>query len=84
MPRKEIVGTVKSAGKMDKTVVLEVQTKEPHGKYGKYTQWTKSFKVHDPENVCRTGDVIRVVECRPLSKDKKFQLVSVVKTAADT
>lgn len=75
MPRKEIVGKVVS-NKMDKTVVVAVETYSPHKKYEKQIVHTRKFKAHDAENKCEIGDRVRIQECRPLSKDKHFQVVA--------
>lgn len=58
--------------KMDKTVVVAVETLKTHPKYFKKYRSTKNYKVHDPENKCKTGDKVEFVSCRPISKGKKF------------
>lgn len=75
MPRKELVGKVVS-NKMDKTVVVAVESYIPHPKYEKQIVHTKKFKAHDAENKCQIGDRVRIQECRPLSKDKHFTVVA--------
>jgi small subunit ribosomal protein S17 len=77
MPRKEIVGTVVS-NKMDKTVVVQVREKHPHPKYGKIQNRMVKFKAHDEGNICKEGDLVSIVESRPLSKTKKWQLKEVL------
>ncbi len=77
MPKKEIVGKVVS-NKMNKTIVVAVQEKQPHTKYGKYQSKTAKFKAHDENNECNVGDVVSIVECRPLSKEKTWQLKTVL------
>ena len=78
--RKVMVGTVKS-NKMDKTVVVAVETNVSHGVYGKTVKRTYKLKAHDEENVCQIGDKVRVMETRPLSKDKRWRVVEVVEKA---
>ena len=78
--RKVMVGTVLS-NKMDKTVVVAVQRNVSHSKYGKTVKTTYKLKAHDEENVCQVGDKVKVMETRPLSKDKRWRLVEVVEKA---
>ena len=80
MPRRIITGKVAS-DKMDKTIVVAVETTKPHGRYKKLIKQTTKFKAHDEENAARSGDMVRIEECRPLSKDKSFRLVEVVERA---
>jgi small subunit ribosomal protein S17 len=75
---KTRVGKVVSES-MDKTVVIEVESYYKHPLYKKILRKTRKLKVHDPENVCKLGDVIRVSETRPLSKTKRWRLVEVIK-----
>lgn len=77
MPKKEKVGKVVSA-KMAKTIVVAVEEQQPHPKYGKYQKKTTKFKAHDEDNTCREGDRVRIVECRPLSRHKTWQLKQVI------
>ena len=74
-------GVVVSAGKMDKTVVVEVTSNVKAPKIGKVVKRTKKFKAHDEENICGMGDTVLIEECRPLSKDKYFRLVRIVERA---
>jgi len=74
--RKEVVGIVTS-DKMDKTVSVAVEYLAKHPKYEKYIRKTTVFKAHDPENECSVGDKVRIKESRPLSKTKRWRLVSV-------
>jgi small subunit ribosomal protein S17 len=76
MPRKELVGKVVS-NKMDKTVVVAVHNSSPHSKYEKQIVKTSKFKAHDAENKCQIGDRVRIQECRPLSKEKRWLVVQV-------
>ena len=78
--RKIRVGEVIS-DKMDKTVVVKISRRVPHGVVRKYVQQTRTFKVHDEKNECHVGDVIRFTETRPLSKDKRWRLVGFVERA---
>ena len=78
--RKVMIGTVLS-NKMDKTVVVAVQRNVSHSKYGKTVKTTYKLKAHDEENVCQIGDKVKVMETRPLSKDKRWRLVEVVEKA---
>ena len=78
--RKVKVGTVIS-DKMDKTVVVAIEDFVRHSLYGKAVKRTKKIKVHDENNECRVGDKIRIMETRPLSKDKRWRLVEIVEQA---
>ena len=78
--RKVRVGKVVS-DKMDKTVVVAVERKVPHALYNKPMVSTKRFKAHDENNECNVGDTVRVMETRPLSKDKRWRLVEIVEKA---
>ena len=78
--RKVRVGTVIS-DKMDKTVVVAISTRVAHPMYGKYQKRTIKFKAHDEQNACQIGDVVECMETRPLSKDKCWRVVKIVKKA---
>ena len=78
--RKVMVGTVTS-NKMDKTVVVAVQTSVRHDVYGKTVKRTYKLKAHDENNECQEGDKVEVMETRPLSKDKRWRVVKVVEKA---
>ena len=78
--RKVITGTVVS-NKMDKTIVVAVETSVKHPIYGKIVKKTYKLKAHDEENQCQIGDRVKVMETRPLSKDKRWRLVEVVEKA---
>jgi small subunit ribosomal protein S17 len=69
--RKTLVGTVTS-DKMDKTVVVTVNRVTRHPLYGKVIKVSKKYKAHDENNEAKMGDVVRICECRPISKDKSF------------
>lgn len=75
--RKVRVGKVVS-DKMDKTVVVAVETLTRQPLYGKIVRRTKKFKAHDEQNSCKIGDVVKIMETRPLSKDKNWRVVEVV------
>lgn len=78
--RKTRVGRVVS-DKMDKTAVVLVETSKRHPLYGKAVKRTKKFKTHDENNECRIGDRVRIMETRPLSKDKRWRLVEITEKA---
>jgi len=78
--RKEMIGTVTS-NKMDKTVVVSVETSVKHPLYGKFVKRTYKLKAHDEENACQIGDKVKVMETRPLSRDKRWRVVSIVEKA---
>ena len=78
--RKQRVGTVIS-DKMDKTIVVAVKTKVLHPLYGKTVNRTTKFKAHDENNECGIGDTVRIIETKPLSKDKRWRLVEIVEKA---
>jgi small subunit ribosomal protein S17 len=79
---KERVGVVVS-NKMDKTVVVAVESRTSHPKYGKIVVRTKRYKVHDEENSCQEGDQVRILETRPLSRTKRWVVADIVNRAAD-
>ena len=78
--RKTMVGTVVS-DKMDKTIVVAVETRVKHPIYKKTVKKTYKLKAHDEENSCKVGDTVKVMETRPLSKDKRWRLVEIVEKA---
>lgn len=67
--------------KMDKTVVVVVESFIKHPLYGKRVRRTKKYKVHDEKNVCRVGDEVKIIETRPLSKHKRWRVVEITKEA---
>jgi small subunit ribosomal protein S17 len=77
MPKKELVGKVVS-NKMDKTVVVTVENRHPHPKYEKQIIETRRFKAHDEGNKCEIGDRVRIQECRPLSREKRWLVVETI------
>jgi small subunit ribosomal protein S17 len=78
--RKERIGIVVS-DKMDKTIVVAVETKEKHPLYGKFVKKTTKFVAEDEKNECGVGDTVRIMETRPLSKTKRWRLVEIVEKA---
>ena len=78
--RKTMIGIVVS-DKMDKTVVVSVETSVAHPIYNKTVKRTYKLKAHDEENVCQVGDKVKVMETRPLSKDKRWRVVEIVEKA---
>lgn len=78
--RKAFVGTVTS-DKMDKTVVVSVTRVSRHPLYGKVIKTSKKFKAHDEKNDAKTGDRVRIRECRPISKDKSFFVEEILERA---
>ena len=77
MAIKERVGLVVS-DKMDKTVVVAVENRDSHQKYGKIVVTTRRYKAHDEKNNCKEGDRVRIQETRPLSKTKRWQVKEVL------
>jgi small subunit ribosomal protein S17 len=75
--RKERVGVVVS-NKMDKTIVIAVERKVKHEKYGKFIKRRSKFAAHDEENTCNIGDTVRIMETKPLSKSKCWRLVEII------
>ena len=78
--QKILQGRVVS-NKMQKTIVVEIQQRKLHRLYKKYLSRTKRLKVHDETNSCGIGDVVRVVDSRPLSKEKRWRLLEIVEKA---
>jgi len=77
---KQLTGSVVS-DKMDKTVVVKIEKLEKHPLYKKFVKKSKKVKAHDENNECGIGDVVTIEEARPLSKDKRYRLVSIVEKA---
>ena len=78
--RKQRTGVVVS-DKMDKTIVVAIKTKVKHPLYGKTVNRTTRLKAHDEKNECGIGDTVRIMETRPLSKDKRWRLVEILEKA---
>ena len=78
--RKTRVGMVVS-DKMQKTVVVSIERRVQHPVYGKMVRRTKKLKAHDEQNEAKTGDTVRIMETRPLSKDKRWRVVEIIERA---
>ena len=78
--RKTLTGSVVS-DKMQKTIVIKITRRKLHPLYKKYVTKSKKIKVHDERNECSIGDIVRVIESRPLSKDKSWRLLEIVEKA---
>ncbi|MCB0529762.1 MAG: 30S ribosomal protein S17 [Saprospiraceae bacterium] len=78
--RKQKTGVVVS-NKMDKTIAVMVERRLMHPLYGKFVKRSKKFFAHDEENTCNIGDVVRIMETRPLSKNKRWRLVEIIERA---
>jgi len=78
--KKEFIGVVKS-DKMEKTIVVGIETLTLHPLYKKYVKQAKKVKAHDEKNEARIGDRVRVIECRPISKEKCWKLVEIIERA---
>ncbi len=82
MPKKILKGSVVS-DKMDKTVVVSVERIFQHPLYKKIIKTKKKYKAHDEENRCRIGDVVEIIESRPISKTKRWKVLRIVKEVGD-
>lgn len=78
--RKTRIGVV-SSNKMDKTITVSIVSNKRHPLYSKVYKSTKKFKAHDEKNECNIGDIVEIMETRPLSKDKHFRLVRIIERA---
>lgn len=78
--RKELVGRVLS-NKMDKTIVVSVQRIKKHPLYGKYIRVHKKYKAHDEQNLAAIGDTVRILESRPISKEKRWVMTEIIEKA---
>lgn len=78
--RKERIGKVVS-NKMTKSITVAVERKVKHGMYGKFVKKTTKFMAHDEKNECTIGDIVKIMETRPLSKSKRWRLVEVIEKA---
>ena len=78
--RKERIGIVTS-NKMEKSVVVMVETKIMHPKYGKFVKYSKKFMAHDEKGECGIGDTVKIMETRPMSKLKRWRIVEVIEKA---
>ena len=79
--KKTYIGRVVS-DKMDKTVVLAVTRRIAHNRYNKVINRTMTFKAHDEKNECKTGDLVRFIETRPLSRDKRWRVLEIIEKAS--
>ena len=78
--RKERIGVVTS-NKMEKSIVVSIERKVKHDLYGKYVKKTSKFVAHDQENTCNEGDTVKIMETRPLSKNKNWRLIEIIERA---
>ena len=78
--RKERIGMVTS-NKMEKSIVVSIERKVKHALYGKFLKKTSKFVAHDEENSCNEGDTVRIMETRPLSKNKNWRLTEIIERA---
>ena len=78
--RKERIGVVTS-NKMEKSIVVSIERKVKHALYGKFVKKTSKFVVHDEDNACNEGDTVKIMETRPLSKNKNWRLVEIIERA---
>ena len=78
--RKERIGVVTSS-KMERSIVVSIERKVKHALYGKFLKQTSKFFAHDEENSCNEGDTVRIMETRPLSKNKNWRLVEIIERA---
>ncbi|CCU77658.1 SSU ribosomal protein S17p (S11e) [Halanaerobium saccharolyticum subsp. saccharolyticum DSM 6643] len=78
--RKERKGVVVS-DKMDKTITVAVERRTQHPKYKRVVKKTKKYTAHDEDNVCNEGDIVRIMETRPLSKTKRWRLIEIIEKA---
>ena len=75
--RKERIGVVTS-NKMEKSIVVSIERKVKHALYGKFVKKTSKFVAHDEDNACNEGDTVKIMETRPLSKNKNWRLVEII------
>ena len=80
-PTKRVLTGQVVSDKMDKTIVVAIRRRKLHRLYKKFVSMTKKVKAHDQGNECKIGDTVRVIECRPLSKDKRWRLLEIVERA---
>ena len=78
--RKERIGVVTS-NKMEKSIVVSIERKVKHGLYEKFVKKTSKFIAHDQENTCNEGDTVKIMETRPLSKNKNWRLIEIIERA---
>jgi small subunit ribosomal protein S17 len=80
--RRRVIGRVVSS-KMNKSVTVSVERLIKHPEYGKYIRRTTKYRAHDEDNSCKTGDLVAIVECRPISKTKSWRVVEIVAAAPE-
>ena len=78
--RKERIGVVTS-NKMEKSIIVSIERKVKHALYGKFLKKTSKFVAHDEENSCKEGDTVKIMETRPLSKNKNWRLIEIIERA---
>jgi small subunit ribosomal protein S17 len=78
--RKRLTGVVVS-NKMDKTAVVQIEVMKKHDTYSKYIKSNKKYQAHDPQNICQIGDKVKIIETRPLSKMKRWQVLEIIEKA---
>ena len=78
--KKQLIGEVMNSP-MEKTAVVKVERRFPHSVYKKFIRKSKKYYVHDPENICNTGDVVRILESKPISKQKRWIVLDIEKKA---
>ena len=78
--RKDRIGVVTS-NKMEKSIVVSIERKVKHGLYEKFVKKTSKFIAHDQENTCNEGDTVKIMETRPLSKNKNWRLIEIIERA---
>ena len=76
--RQRIIQGVVVSNKMDKTIVVTVELRKKHRLYHKVVSFTNRYKAHDETNACNLGDLVRIVECRPISKDKRWRVIEIL------
>ncbi len=81
--RRKVIQGIVVSNAMDKTIVVKVSRRLRHPLYGKFIKKSKNFKAHDENNVSRVGDEVRIIESRPISKDKRWRLLETVKQALE-
>ena len=80
--RKQLIGMVLESG-MHKTTIVRVDSRGPHPVYKKYVTQSKKYYIHDPQNECKPGDKVSIIECRPMSKLKRWRLKRIEERAVE-
>jgi len=80
--RRKVLTGIVVGDKMDKTVVVRVERKVMHPRYKKYVRLRKKYKAHDPQNQCKVGDKVQIIESRPISRDKRWRVLKTISKAA--